>query len=222
MEEYLRLILKKEKYIRRLEEQIEVLEKDLLMVQKELRDVYEENAREYTKLNSLNKEDEEANRTSFVLLGMLVLFVISILTYPFMVHLGISSILAFIYLLGFNLINGIVSFGVVKMIHKYYQKFRLEHSLIIERQFDLVMESNRKREDIQKKYESVFAKKKKLMNIIFEEEKSIQEIKSSIVAILVHMYEERNQSLLAMLDQMIEIDIERQCKESTLDYENRL
>lgn len=222
MEEYLRLILKKEKYVRRIKEQIKVLEKDLLMIQKELQNVYEQNGREYIKLNSLNKEDEEADKTSFVFLVMIVLFVISILAYPFMAHFGISSILAFIYLLGFNLVNGIVSFCVVKMIHKYYQKFRLDHSLMIKRQFDLVMKSNYKREDIQRKYESVFAKKKNLMNIVCEEEKSIQEIKSSIVATLVQMYEEKNQSLLVMLDQMIEIDVEKQCEESNLDYESRL
>ena len=55
-----------EKYLRRIKEQIKALEKDLLMIQKELQNVYEQNGREYIKLNSLSKEDEEANRTSFV------------------------------------------------------------------------------------------------------------------------------------------------------------
>ena len=91
MEEYLKLILKKEKYLRRIKEQIKALEKDLLMIQKELQNVYEQNGREYIKLNSLSKEDEEANRTSFVFLIMIVLFIISILAYPFMAHFGISS-----------------------------------------------------------------------------------------------------------------------------------
>ena len=71
MEEYLKLILKKEKYLRRIKEQIKALEKDLLMIQKELQNVYEQNGREYIKLNSLSKEDEEANRTSFVFLIMI-------------------------------------------------------------------------------------------------------------------------------------------------------
>lgn len=222
MEEYLKLILKKEKYLRRIKEQIKALEKDLLMIQKELQNVYEQNGREYIKLNSLSKKDEEANRTSFVFLIMIVLFIISILAYPFMANFGISSVLSFCYLLGFNLINVTVSFGVEKIIHKYYQTFRLRHSLVIKRQFDLVMESNRKREEVRKKYESLFAKKKDLMKIICEEEKSIQEIKNLIVNTFLQMYEVRNQDLLAVLDKMIEIDVERQCEASNLDYESRL
>lgn len=84
------------------------------------------------------------------------------------------------------------------------------------------MESNRKREEVQKKYENVFAKKNDLMKIICEEEKSIQEIKNLIVNTFLQMYEVRNQDLLAVLDKMIEIDVERQCEASNLDYESRL
>ncbi len=206
MEKYLKLILKKEQYIKRMRSHIDSLDQELQFIQREMQLVREQNEQDYICLHKLNNEEKEENKTISVFFVMVTLAVLSVLSYPFILYLGFSSLFTIMAILGFNTANIILSFASVKIIKKYYRYLREKNKKIIQEQFSKVMSSNKKREEVFQKYTSILDKKKDSQVLIEHEEQSIEKIKREIMDSLLAICERKKDASIPLFPQDLEME----------------
>ena len=116
-------------------------------------------------------------------------------------------LIAVLGILGFNLVNLGVCFGIVGITKKYYQSKsnkHLDEITLLNEQIQLV---NEQVQEIRKRYDEVYNKSKSIALQIIKEEKDIEKIKQVIVNALLKASNKDLEVLNPILDSLIEKEI---------------
>ena len=207
MEHYIELILKKKKYIHELTKEKEAIDKELTGILEEQKTVSDKNISNYEKLGYHEHYEREYTVNAAVLAIGALLLVISLAGLPFFAFLDINMLIAVLGILGFNLVNLGVCFGIVGITKKYYQSKRNKHLdeiTLLNEQIQLV---NEQVQEIRKRYDEVYNKSKSIALQIIKEEKDIEKIKQVIVNALLKASNKDLEVLNPILDNLIEKEI---------------
>lgn len=207
MEHYIELILKKKKYIHELTKEKDAVDKELTSILEEEKTVRDKNISNYESLNHYEHYEREYTVNAAVLVVGALLLVFSLAGLPFFAFLNVNMLIAFLGILGFNLVNLGVCFGIVGIAKKYYQNKRNKHQneiTLLNEQIQLV---NEQVQEIRKHYEEIYNKSKSIALEIIKEEKDIEKIKQAIVNSLLKASNKELEVLNPILDSLIEKEI---------------
>ena len=216
MKNYFKLILEKQKRIEKMKEEIKELDLEIEQINIEVKQIDEIDHLEYEVLDKLQGDEQEFNQTIFVIAISLILLFISLLACFYLPKIEVSVFNAFLRAFGFNFLQMSLSFMAIKLIRKYQQKRREKNQNVIQEQFDVVMNLNKKREAVYHKQLQKVNQRKSLVFQIQDEQIKIDCMKKELATYLLKIYQEKREELQPLLDQLIDLDIQLQ-EENLLD-----
>lgn len=216
MKNYFKLILEKQKRIEKMKEEIKELDLEIEQINIEVKQIDEIDHLEYEVLDKLQGDEQEFNQTIFVIAISLILLFISLLACFYLPKIEVSVFNAFLRAFGFNFLQMSLSFMAIKLIRNYHQKRREKNQNVIQEQFDVVMNLNKKREAVYHKQLQKINQRKSLVFQIQDEQIKIDGMKKGLATYLLKIYQEKREELQPLLDQLIDLDIQLQ-EENLLD-----
>ena len=216
MKDYFKLILEKQKRIEKMKEEIKELDLEIEQINIEVKQIDEIDHLEYEVLDKLQGDEQEFNQTIFVIAISLILLFISLLACFYLPKIEVSVFNAFLRAFGFNFLQMSLSFMAIKLIRNYHQKRREKNQNVIQEQFDVVMNLNKKREAVYHKQLQKINQRKSLVFQIQDEQIKIDGMKKELATYLLKIYQEKREELQPLLDQLIDLDIQLQ-EENLLD-----
>ncbi len=216
MKNYFKLILEKQKRIEKMKEEIKELDLEIEQINIEVKQIDEIDHLEYEVLDKLQGDEQEFNQTIFVIAISLILLFISLLACFYLPKIEVSVFNAFLRAFGFNFLQMSLSFMAIKLIRNYHQKRREKNQNVIQEQFDVVMNLNKKREAVYHKQLQKINQRKSLVFQIQDEQIKIDGMKKELATYLLKIYQEKREELQPLLDQLIDLDIQLQ-EENLLD-----
>lgn len=204
---YIELILKKQKYIYQLTLEKEAIDKELVSVLEDQKAVSDKIACYFAELNHYEiYEMEYTIHVAVLVIGVLILF-LSLAGLTVFTFLNINMLIAFLGVLGFNVLNLVVCFGITKITQKYYQNKRDKHQKEIKSLNEQIQIVNGQAREIAKRYDEMYNKSKTIAFQILNEERDIERIKQAIVNGLLKVSDKELEILNPILDRLIEKEI---------------
>ncbi len=210
MNNYLKLILKKQQYIERLQKELDKLQEiqNGFSSQKIRFKLLNEDLKE--QLEELSYYDKEENICFKIAVLRIVLLLLSIVFFLISLEFGAPLFYSIIGIIIFNLINILGTIGISRILSFYFDERRRENRRMIDQTEIAILQLRKDKEAFYQNVTLIEEKKKSLLEEKKKEQNSLIAISNSVIYSLMQLDQNHQlERLNLLLDQLIEKEINK-------------